>query len=192
MGNVTVMMNSQIPILRGMIKEEVTDVINVPAEEIRRYTKVFLNGEWLGLTKKPRKLYKVLKDMKYNSQIDVHTSIIHELKSDIENKELKIYCDGGRMFRPIFRVENNEMLLKKSHVDMISLDEDKSSTMVTSWNEFMAKFPGVIEYIDTDEQYNSMLAMFPIDVTDMKNRQDTSADLIKKTKLDPSQTVVNR
>lgn len=173
MGNVTISIPSQHPLIKGLIIDKVINVSDVPSYKIKDYTKVFFNGEWLGLTDKPEELYSFLKEKKLNNEIDSHTSINHEIKSEIENKELKVYCDGGRLFRPIFRVEKGKLLLSKDHVDNISLDNFDSATKVTTWNEFMMKNPGVIEYLDTDEQFNSMIAMFPADIKLMRDRKNT-------------------
>lgn len=191
-GNVTVMMSSQIFIIKSYLKDKLINVQDVAPENIKQYTRVFLNGEWLGLTDKPRDLYNELKQMKYNGDIDAKTSIIHEIKSEIECKELKVYCDGGRLFHPVFRVKNNELLLKKAHIDTISLDEKKGATLVTTWTEFMAKNPGIIEYIDTDEQYNSMSAVFQKDVINMKKRSDDAEKMLQKMNMKHNEMVINR
>lgn len=172
--------------------DKLIDIQDIPSNKIKNYTKVFLNGEWLGLTDQPRRLYNFLKRKKLNGEIDIHNSIIHEIKSEIESKELKIYCDGGRMFRPVFRVENNDLLIKKMHADMISLEDHDSATKLTSWNQFMMKNPGLIEYIDTDEQYNAMIAMFPEDIEKMRHRMIDSAKMINKIKVGDYHTVANR
>lgn len=191
MGNVTVMVQSQINIIKTILKDRVINTQDIPIDQIGKYTKIFLNGEWIGLTNKPKQLYQELKNMKYNGEIDIHTSIVHEIKSEIESKELKVYCDGGRLFRPVFRTENNIVLLNKQHVDSISLD-NKSPTTVTNWNEFLVRYPGVVEFIDADEQYNAMIAMYQKDVVKMYDRMEQSAKLMKEIKFNNNQLVTNR
>ncbi len=190
-GNVTVMMLSQINIIKTILKDRIINIQDVPIDEIGKYTRVFLNGEWLGLTDKPKPLYRELKNMKYRGEIDIHTCIIHEIKSEVESKELKVYCDGGRLFRPAFRTVDNRLLLNREHINSISLNA-KGPTVVTNWNEFLIRYPGVIEFIDVDEQYNAMIAMYPKDVTKMYNRMTNSIDLMKDIKLDKNQLVINR
>lgn len=192
MGNVTVMLQSQIYLIKGMLKERLINVQDIPAENIKDYTRVFLNGEWLGLIDKPRELYRELKTLKYTGEIDAHTSISHEIKTEIESKELKVFCDGGRLFVPKLRVENNSVLLTKELIDMISLEDRDSATFITSWNEFMARNPGVVEYVDVDEQFNAMIAMFPVDVEEMRKRMVDSAESLKDIDIDPKQIIINR
>lgn len=75
---------------------------------------------------------------------------------------------------------------------MISLDERESKTHITNWNEFMAKHPGIIEYIDCDEKCNSMVAMLQTDVEDMRVRLTESVEWLKKVKPEDIKNVVNR
>ncbi|CAH6421812.1 DNA-directed RNA polymerase subunit RPB2 [uncultured virus] len=192
MGNITIMMASQVYIIKTHLKNKLIKIQDVSPSELKYYTRIFLNGEWLGLTKDPKILCDELKELKYTGEIDAHTSIIHEIKSEIESKEIKIYCDGGRLFRPLLRVDENKIIMDKSKIDLISLEDRNTATNITSWNEFMAKNPGLIEYIDVDEQFNAMIAMFPEDVEIMRKRMDDSAKLLDKIKINPKQVVINR
>ena len=191
-GNVTVMKNSQIDIIKGMIRNKVISVQDIPIKNIRYYTRVLVNGEIIGLTDKPRKLYDELKQMKYNGTFDQLIGIAHDIRSEIECKEIRINCDTGRIYHPTLRVVNNEILLNKTMVDLISIDEKESTTKITSWNQFMMKFPGVIEYIDTDEKYNAMIAMFPSEVEDMRIKMIESAELLKKLQPNDFKNIINR
>lgn len=38
---------------------------------------------------------------------------------DIREKEIRIYTDAGRICRPLLIVENQKLLLKKRHIDML-------------------------------------------------------------------------
>ncbi len=62
-------MMSQIPVLRDIIEEFCKDITSVPITTLDVYTKIFLNGEWLGITDKAIKLEKKLRDMKKKGQI---------------------------------------------------------------------------------------------------------------------------
>lgn len=184
MGNITIAMPDQIKVIKDYMDGKLIDIEDIPPEDIKFYTKVFLNGEWLGITKKARELYHYFKELKFTNKIEMTTSIAHEIKSDIDSKELHIHCDGGRCFRPLLRVVDNEILLKKHHLDMISIDDNASATKITNWSNFMIKFPGVIEYVDQHEQFNSMLAVIPPVVTEMHKKMTKSIDLVKNVKPD--------
>lgn len=38
---------------------------------------------------------------------------------DIKEKEIQIYTDAGRICRPLLIVEDQKLLLKKRHIDML-------------------------------------------------------------------------
>jgi DNA-directed RNA polymerase II subunit RPB2 len=62
--------------------------------------KVFVNGAWIGITTNPIELFKQLKDKKYKGIFNIYTSIVF----DYAAKELRICNDGGRVTRPVLRV----------------------------------------------------------------------------------------
>lgn len=176
-GSITVGLPSQVFIIKDYLKKYIINLGDIQPSKIRDYTKIFLNGDWLGVTDQMKAVYKDLKNMKYNGSIDMMTSITYD---DIMD-ELKIYCDGGRPFRPILRVKNNKIQLTKQHIDLISLDSTKKSeTLITEWDEFLIKNPGIIEYIDSDEQAWSMLAESQYEVLNMEKIMNGSVEIIQK------------
>ena len=38
---------------------------------------------------------------------------------DIRDREIRIYTDAGRICRPLLIVENQKLLLKKRHIDLL-------------------------------------------------------------------------
>lgn len=191
-GNVTVMRNSEIDVIRAIIQDRVTNIQDVPISQFKKYTRVLLNGEILGLTLEPRKLYNELKEMKYNGTIDQLTGIAHDIRSEIECKDLRINCDSGRIYHPVLRVHNNELLLTRDMLDLISVDDKDSATKIVSWKQFMVRFPGVIEYIDTDEKFNALLSMFPSELENMRNKMITSAEKVSNMSSVEFKNVANR
>ena len=126
------------------------DMINEP-ELLFNKVKVFINGSWQGLTETPIELYNDLKNKKYQGIINIYTSIIMNYKT----LELHICNDGGRLTRPVLRVDNNKVILTK---DILS----KIATKELQWNDLMINTKiknSVIEYIDPEEQNLSMIAM---------------------------------
>ena len=67
-------------------------------------TKIFLNGKFIGLHRQPKKLYKIMKLLKLNSIINILTSIYR----NIDLNEIYIFCDAGRIIRPIFVLKTDE------------------------------------------------------------------------------------
>jgi DNA-directed RNA polymerase II subunit RPB2 len=181
--SITLFKATQMHIIRTFLKKEIIDIRDISTDAIKNYTKVFLNGDWMGLTDEAIKLEKKLREKKLNGSFEPTTSIAHDLFS----KEIRVYCDSGRMYRPVIRVENNVAKLKKEHVHSISLNKSNKDK-ITSWNEFMNKNSDVIEYIDMEEQPFMMLAENLNKVEEVRKRMN---DSIKKVK-DVTNNITNR
>jgi DNA-directed RNA polymerase II subunit RPB2 len=66
-------------------------------------TKVFVNGNWIGVLDNPLITVNMLKLFRRNGILPVYTSISFSFESNI----IYIYTDGGRLTRPIFYRENS-------------------------------------------------------------------------------------
>jgi len=84
----------------------------------------------------------------------------YSIVRDIDKREIKIYTDGGRVLRAMFIVENNELNLRKKHVDKI---------MSREWNFEQFFRNGLVELLDVEEEESAMIAMFIDDIN--KNRK---------------------
>ena len=78
--------------------------------------KVFLNGKLLGIHRDPEFLYKILRLLKLNSIIHLHTCIYW----DIEKSDFHVFTDDGRLLRPIFVLRklgplNSNELIEGNH-----------------------------------------------------------------------------
>lgn len=174
-GNVTVDNSTQKEIIKEIIKNKYTKLIQFDNITLKQ-TKIFLNGEWLGYTNKAYSIYELLKKNKYEGKLEYTTSIS---LNDIEN-ELYIWCDGGRLYRPTFRVENNKLLLTKEIINEIN--------SYKSFDEFMIKNVGVIEFIDCDEQLYALVAPTINDVMIEHSNIIKSKEVAKNGKED----IINR
>lgn len=119
--------------------------------------KVFINGCWTGITENPNELYTYLKDLKYKGIINIYTSIIF----DIQNLELRLCNDAGRLTRPLLKVKRtngeNTLFMQPSHIN-------KLNNNTLSWDELFTNHKtseSFLEYIDVEEQNYSMIAMKP-------------------------------
>ena len=43
----------------------------------------------------------------------------YSIVRDIDKREIKIYTDAGRVLRAMFIVENNELKIRKKHIEKI-------------------------------------------------------------------------
>jgi len=96
------------------------------SNDIYSSCKVFLNGKWIGIHKNPDYLYKIMRLLKLNSIIHLYTSIYW----NIELNEIYVFCDSGRLLRPVF------VLQKKGEVLSNILIEGDYSKM-SSWNHLI-------------------------------------------------------
>ena len=92
----------------GMIL--LNDIIN---EELNENCKVFLNGKWIGIHKNPDFLYKIMRLLKLNSIIHLYTSIYW----DIHTNEIFIFCDNGRLLRPVFVLKQMGSILSNELIE---------------------------------------------------------------------------
>ena len=172
-GNITIGCLNQNSIIRDALKNKIIPLDKVIPAEIGNNTKIFLNGNWLGITDKPFDIYTYLKNKKYNFEIHPNVSISY---NSIMN-EINIWTDGGRLFRPVLRVNDNKLLLSKKDLKNIY-----NSNM--DWDKFLIEHPGVIEYIDCDEQSNVLIAPSIDDVYKQFDLQETTKLLSKNNKID--------
>jgi len=73
-------------------------------------TKVIVNGIWIGAIDNPIETRKMMKLFKRNGILPIYTSI----SFNYEYNELFIYCDSGRLVRPIYYLEEENDKLKPS------------------------------------------------------------------------------
>ena len=57
-----------------------------------------------------------------------HTHLLQvSMVRDIREKEIRIFTDAGRICRPLLIVENQRLLLKKQHIQMLKEREYNNS-----------------------------------------------------------------
>ena len=178
---ITMQNDSQLEIVKEIIKkfgksEKPTEISPL---EISSYGKVFMNGNWIAVTKEPYELYTLLKKNRQEGILDKFTSVY----LDFMKKEIGIFSDGGRLIRPILQVENNKVNMTKEVLDEINkqIDTTKESAEVkkgNSWNILMDKFPELLEYEDIESSNYLMIAQTPYDL--VANEENKNRDLKHK------------
>src|SRR3984885_437420 len=144
--SITINMNSQIPIIKKYLMEKIITLESVNKKKLHRYVKVFMNGNWLGVTDDIININNYLRNMRFRGEIEKTVGLVLKF----EDKEYHIYTEGGRLFRPYLTVTDNKLNFKPQMLEG-----------VLNWDEFMAKYQNVIEYVDKEEEMNMMLALFP-------------------------------
>jgi DNA-directed RNA polymerase II subunit RPB2 len=101
-------------------------------------TKIFLNGLLCGITEDPDEMISELKEYRKMKLFPYDVSISYD---DMDN-EINIHSDEGRLLRPVFTVQNNQL--------QISIEDG------IEWDELVEN--GFIEYVDNNEINNAVVA----------------------------------
>ena len=166
------------PIITLLHQLGVRHLENLKPSYIVNNCKVFVNGKWIGIHTDPIKLTKILKLFRQNSYINIFTSIVLNNRS----LELSILTDGGRCCRPLYMMEDNKLLINKTHIKGLESKIDwynlvggfhtkktdyydcvyNCPTKIDFTNyeqivEELTKTRSIIEFIDTDEMSQSLL-----------------------------------
>ena len=135
--------------------------------------KVFINGCWVGIVNDPVSLYKHLKLKKQEGIINIYTSIVFDYK----NGEIRVCNDAGRLTRPLLRVQNNHLILKKDVISKLIKSE-------FVWDDLLINCKldeSVLEYIDPEEQASSLVAMTPYDLEKQWTKREKTTEIYKYT-----------
>ena len=82
-------------------------------------TKVFLNGSWVGMHFDPFYLVGRLRHLRRTSPNTKLKEI--SIVRDINNKEIRVYTDYGRVQRPLFVVERNRLAITLGHIKRLNV-----------------------------------------------------------------------
>jgi intein/homing endonuclease len=96
-------------------------------------TKIYVNGNLIGLTTTPDSFYNELDE---NRRVGLFSNQV-SFYYDEEDKEIRVFCDPGRFTRPVFTVDkNNKLNIRPQHLSL-------------TWDELLDK--DLIRYIDSNE-----------------------------------------
>ena len=123
---------------------------------------IFVNGAWIGIHDDPVKLVNTLRASRRSVDVDAEVSIVH----DIADSEIRIYTDAGRICRPLFVVNNQKLAIQKTDIARLQLTDespDNENPNKLTWTDLLSS--GLIEYVDTEEEETTMIAMEPKDLS---------------------------
>lgn len=161
-------------------------------------TRCFVNGVWVGTHREPALLVETIRNLRRKGDISPEVSIIR----DIREKEFKIFTDAGRVYRPLFVVDDNpdsdtkgDLKLTKDHINRLMRAEysdydayDDESEY--GWSSLVNE--GVIEYVDAEEEETIMIAMTPEDLEASKSTLSESEQKslqMQEQELDPAKRI---
>jgi len=127
-------------------------------------TKVFVNGNWIGLTSDAHRLHQDFLALRRDSGIKREISIVR----DFAKKEIKFCTDTGRVQRPLYIVDDNELRIRKWHIQMMldktGFEKAADKANKNRWNFETCCQKGLIEFVDVDEEETTMIAMSLVDL----------------------------
>ncbi|KAI9500454.1 DNA-dependent RNA polymerase II [Coemansia spiralis] len=153
MAHVTVGVESS-PVREFLNEWSVESLAEVDASNISSATKVFLNGDWVGIHRNPDELVECMLEARRNAGLTFETSIVR----DVREHELRIHTDSGRVCRPLLVAKDLRLKLNRTHIEYIE-KSDISEEDAYKWADLLAD--GVIEYLDAEEEETAMICMTP-------------------------------
>jgi DNA-directed RNA polymerase subunit B len=120
--------------------------------EDRKGVYIYLNGRFTGIHSNPELLVTRLRDRRRRGEISDEVNIAYYA----DTQEVQVNCDAGRVRRPLIVVKDGVSLLEKQYVERIRNRE-------LSWDDLVRA--GILEYLDAEEEENSLIAMNPEDIT---------------------------
>ena len=160
-------------------------------------TKMFVNGNWIGVIENPIENVNMLKLFRRNGVIPIYTSISFSYESNV----VYIYTDSGRLTRPIYyrdtdgkisyahgRIKDIIESHKYTWQQVVSGFQDKKDPTFSLRNNILydsnelypgyktleklldmfTENKGIVDYIDTSEEESALIAMRPAQLKDNK------------------------
>lgn len=120
---------------------------NVEPQEVPLKTKIFVNGKWVGLHHDPELVIQTLRYQRRKKNMPAETSLVR----DIENREIRILTDEGRIMRPLYVVEDNKLKINQTHIKQLSKKQ-------ITFKELLDQ--GLVEFLDVEEEETAMISMY--------------------------------
>ena len=183
------------PIIKWLrINTPMRILLECSPEQLESSSKIFVNGNWIGVIDSPIEIVNLLKLYRRNGIIPTYTSI----SFNYQHNEVYIYTDSGRLSRPIYYIENKNFSFDRKDVKdlldsgkitweqiisgfMKKSDENfktknnKIYDLMELYNEIgsnkteiinkLEKFKSIVDYVDTSEEETALIATH---VDDMK------------------------
>ena len=116
-------------------------------------TTVSVNGKWIGLTHDPAKIYRDFRNKRRKGQINRKATLSWNYKLS----ELNLWCDAGRIIRPMLCVYNSDDNYEpgpeaRAHAIKLKLKLHSVASRSHTWGQYCAITPQMI-----DALYNEMI-----------------------------------
>lgn len=143
-----------VPVLYALENKGMVSIESVKIQDLQKCIYIFVNGDLVGFADDETigKIYEDLLTKRRHGELSIYMSVKYRVDQD----ELFISTSGGRYTRPLFIVENNEVLLLKRK----NIESSTWNDLLVSNEEEKTLYNGaVIEYVDTVELEKSLIAL---------------------------------
>ena len=115
-------------------------------------TKIFVNGDLIGIHKDPENLKEEIKRTRRNATLAIPPEKSQEINArfDRHTNEIFVNCDEGRIRRPLLVVENGKLLLTEKNIEDINEGRSDFRTLLQR---------GIVEFIDAEEEEDLYIAL---------------------------------
>ena len=101
------------PIIKWLrLNTPMRNILECSPEQLGSSSKIFVNGNWIGVIDMPIEMVNLLKLYRRNGIIPVYTSI----SFNYQKNDVYIYTDAGRLTRPIYYIDNNKVSYDRKQV----------------------------------------------------------------------------
>lgn len=126
----------------------------ISPEELRGWSKVFLNGTIFGYHRDGVVLVRKLRELRRRGAVSYEVGVAHYKTKYID--EVYVNCDAGRIIRPLLVVENGKLKLTKDDIELLRAGK-------LTFRDLVAR--GVVEFLDAEEEENALIALNVDDIT---------------------------
>ena len=162
---------------------------------------IYVNGDIMGFHPHPDRIYNQFLHLRRAGKFNPYISI----NWDILNNEMFIFSDAGRLTRPVFIADENQLRVTQGHIEKLRANNGNWNTLIMptldraiqrlpiDW--YLANRPAdqlhdyfyyspddrrvqcVVEFVDTEEVNNCMIAMTLDDLQNAKARETATDDV---------------
>ncbi|KAI3405921.1 RET1 [Candida oxycetoniae] len=125
---------------------------------------VYLNGTLIGTTRFPVKFVSDFRRLRRAGKVSAFISIY----TNIHHQAVHLATDGGRICRPLIIVENNQSKVQKEHIAKLLKGE-------WEFDDFLRE--GLVEYLDVNEENDSLIALYEKDIGAIPNSNTTHLEI---------------
>ena len=124
---------SRVPMIKWMRAKTTMRLLQeCDSKMLGNYTKIFVNGVWVGALDNPIETMATIKMFRRNGLIPAFTSI----SFNYENNEIFIYTDSGRLSRPVYYIDGKTNKISFDRQDVIEIINSNKYT----WEQAISGF----------------------------------------------------